>query len=46
MFVRFFLPRSFLEAGSDGLSVLSSFFGGRLLGFVVMGGMPGVCYLG
>ena len=29
---------------SSGLSVLSNFFGGRLLGFVVMGGMPGACF--
>ena len=29
---------------SGGLSVLSNFlWGGRLLGFVVLGGMPGVC---
>ena len=32
---------------SGGLSVLSNFFGGRLLGFIVMGGMPGAgCCLG
>ena len=28
---------------SSGISVLSNFFGQRLLGFVVMGGMPGAC---
>ena len=31
---------------SSGLSVLSNVFSGRLLGFVVMREMPGVCCLG
>ena len=32
---------------NGGFSVLSKFFGGRLFGFVVMGGMPGAyCCLG
>ena len=30
---------------SGGFSVLSNFFGGRLLGFVVMGGIPRACCL-
>ena len=29
---------------SGGISVLSNFFGRRLLGFVVVGGMPGACF--
>ena len=45
MFVSFLLPRRSFWGVSGGLSVLSNFFfGGRLLGFVVMGGMPGVSY--
>ena len=42
LLVSFFQGDIFLGV-SGGLSVLSNVFGGRLLGFVVMGGMPGAC---
>ena len=39
----FFFQRNLFWGASSGFSVLSNFFGGRLLGFVMMGGMLGVC---